>query len=200
MIHGRARRPTPTTDPLVPLVTRVAEGDEGALRELYDATSAQVFGLCLALLRDRGAAEEALVEVFAQLWRQAERYDPGRGPVASWIATLARTRSIDLRRARERQNARRASLDLTHFEQLADPAPAPDEASYISERAARVRCALEALPAEQRRAVEAAFFHGLSHSEVAEALGQPLGTIKTRIRSGLSALRRALATAESEIT
>lgn len=184
----------------MPLVTRVAEGDEGALRSLYDATSAQVFGSCLSILRDRGAAEEAVVEVFAQVWRQAERYDPSRGSVASWIATLARTRAIDHGRARDRQNAGRSPLDAAHVDLFTDPTPTPDEASFQSERAARVHTALESLPAEQRRALEAAFFRGLSHTEVAEWLGLPLGTVKTRIRSGLSALRRALASTESEFS
>ncbi len=201
MIRGSgARQHAGNSDALVALVTRVAEGDEGALRSLYDATSAQVFGTCLSILRDRGAAEEALVEVFAQVWRQAERYDPARGSVSSWIATLARTRAIDLSRTRERQNVGRTPLDAAHLEFVADPTPTPDEASFQSERAARVRTALEALPIDQRRAVEAAFFRGLSHSEVAEWLGLPLGTVKTRIRSGLSALRRALASTESEFS
>lgn len=201
MIHeSGARRHARNSDALVPLVTRVAEGDEGALRSLYDATSAQVFGSCLSILRDRGAAEEAVVEVFAQVWRQAERYDPSRGSVASWIATLARTRAIDHGRARERQNAGRSALDASHVDLFTDPTPTPDEASFQSERAARVHTALGSLPIEQRRALEAAFFGGLSHTEVAEWLGLPLGTVKTRIRSGLSALRRALASTESEFS
>ncbi len=199
MIHGSgARRHARNSDALVALVTRVAEGDEGALRDLYDATSAQVFGSCLAILRDRGAAEEALVEVFAQVWRQAERFDPARGSVSSWIATLARTRALDICRTRERQQLGSTPLDAAHTDLFADPMPTPDEASFASERATRVRTALEALPIDQRRPVEAAFFRGLSHSEVAEWLGLPLGTVKTRIRSGLSALRQALASTESE--
>ncbi len=200
LIHGSgARRRTHGTDALAALVNRIADGDEDALRSLYDATSAQVFGWCLSVLHERDAAEEALVEVYAQVWRQAERYDPSRGCVASWIATLARTRAIDLSRIRERQHAGRTPLDPALADLLPDPKPAPDEASYQEERAARVRLALASLPDDQRRAVEAAFFLGLSHTEVAEALRLPLGTVKTRIRSGLSALRRALASTEGEI-
>jgi RNA polymerase sigma-70 factor (ECF subfamily) len=200
LIHGSdAKRRTHSTDPLAALVIEIADGDERALRTLYDATSAQVFGWCLAVLRERDAAEEAVVEVYAQVWRQAERYDPSRGCVASWIATLARTRSIDLSRTRERQQDGRTPLDPALADLLPDPGPAPDEASFQEERAARVRRALDSLPADQKRAVEAAFFLGLSHTEVADALRLPLGTVKTRIRSGLSALRRALASTEGEI-
>ena len=192
LAHTKTRSARTSEDPLQPLVARIAAGDEDALCRLYEATSSRVFGLSLQILRDRPAAEEALVEVYAQVWRQADRHDPGKGSVATWIATLARTRSIDLARARQRRSQRESVIDIEQLEVLKDPAPGPLEVSHDSERAALVRAALESLPREQKIAVEAAFFGGLSHSEVARALGEPLGTIKTRIRSGLLKLKQSL--------
>jgi RNA polymerase sigma-70 factor, ECF subfamily len=189
----------PRTDPLGDLMPAVAAGDQSAFRALYDATAGRVLGLALQVLRDRAAAEEALVEVYAQVWRQAARYDPEKGSVLSWIATIARTRAVDVRRGRSRALERRATLDEVELAALCDAGPGPVDATADGERARLVRAALDALPREQRRALEAAFFGGLSHSEIAEALGQPLGTVKTRIRSGLAALRAALASAEGEI-
>jgi RNA polymerase sigma-70 factor (ECF subfamily) len=186
------------TDSLGSLMTAVAAGDRAAFRALYDATSARVLGLALQVLRDRAAAEEALVDVYAQVWRQASRYDPEKGSVLTWIATIARTRAVDVRRCRSRAAGREASVDEVRLEAVRDTGPDPSDASADVERARLVRGALAALPREQRRALEAAFFGGLSHSEIADALGQPLGTVKTRIRSGLAALRRALAPAEGE--
>jgi RNA polymerase sigma-70 factor, ECF subfamily len=188
----------PPGDPLAQVVADVAAGDRAAFRALYDATAARVFGLSLQILRDRAAAEEAAVDVYAQIWRQASRYEIEKGSVATWITSMARTRAIDLRRTRARAQDRETALDEVQIERLCECGRDPVEASAESERAGRVRGALDSLPHEQRRAVEAAFFGGLSHTEIAQALGQPLGTVKTRIRSGLSTLRRALATHESE--
>jgi RNA polymerase sigma-70 factor (ECF subfamily) len=186
-------------DPLARVVADVASGDRAAFRALYDATCSRVFGLSLQILRDRSAAEEATVDVYEQIWRQAPRFDSTKGSVPTWITSMARTRAIDLRRTRSRTQERETALDDGQMERLAESERDPVDASVERERARRVRSALEALPREQRRAVEAAFFGGLSHTEIAAALGQPLGTVKTRIRSALSALRRALAIHESEI-
>jgi RNA polymerase sigma-70 factor, ECF subfamily len=186
-------------DPLAGLVRRVALGDEDALRELYDQTSPRVFGLALQILRDRTAAEEAVIEVFNQVWRQAGRHDPAKGCVATWIATLARTRAIDLRRSRRRHHERSVPLDVGEFD-LADHAlPMPCAGVEREDRTLLVQQALATLPKEQRRALAAAYFDGLSHSEIAQLFGTPLGTIKTRIRTGLLALRGALADAEGEV-
>lgn len=203
----RKRPEVPTTPPtdaqaavkvLAEIVAEVASGDQVAFRVLYDATSARVMGLALQILRDRSAAEDALVDVYAQVWRQASRYDPAKGSVPTWIATMARTRAIDVRRNRARTQRRETALDDAALEGLRELGPDPADASADRERAHRVRGALEGLPREQRRALEAAYFSGLSHTEVAQALGQPLGTVKTRIRSGLSALRQALTPTEGE--
>jgi len=137
------------------------------------------------------AAEEATLDVFTQVWRQADRYEPGKGSPLGWLLTMARTRAIDLVRSRGRHADREAMLN----EALAipDQGRSPEDSSGDSEDAVRVHRALAAIPADQRNALVAAYFGGLSHTEVASALGQPLGTVKTRIRSGLIQLRRLLA-------
>jgi RNA polymerase sigma-70 factor (ECF subfamily) len=179
-----------SSDPLAELVRRAAEGEEAALAELYDATSRRVYGLARKILRDRESAEEATLDAYLQLWRQAGCYDPSRGDVLGWLLTLTRSRAIDLLRTRSRRENHEEGLARAHA--LSDPGWDPERASAASERAEQVRVALAALPAEQRDVIEAAYFEGLSHSEVASSLGQPLGTVKTRIRSGMSTLRRLL--------
>lgn len=188
-------------DPLAPLVARVALGDEESLRALYDAVAPLVLGLASGILKEEGESEETLVDVFVQVWRQAERYDPARGSVVSWIATLARTRAIDRRRRRASDPviALPAQDDRLGRHAPSEPAPGPPEVFQGIEERDRMRRAVDSLPFEQRRAIEAAFYGGLSHSEVARELGEPLGTVKTRIRAGLAALRRNLSTLTGEI-
>ncbi len=171
-------------------LTDAARGDERALGALYDATSRRVYGLALQILRDPALAEEATLDVFTQVWRRAGGYDATRGTPLAYLLTLARTRAIDLLRARSRRAAREDELPAEFA--VADPGPDPFAERHDAERADMVRRAVSALPTEQRRAIEAAYFGGLSHSEAAAALGAPLGTVKTRIRDGLTSLRRAL--------
>jgi len=199
--HALGRDPAsiPPDERLVRFVAGVAQGDEEALRGLYDALAERVLGLAQQILRDRAAAEEAVIDVFAQVWRQASRYEPLKGTVATWVTTLARTRAIDVRRQRARHTTRETSMDGIDVEFGSDPTLTPFSLAAAGDRADRVRRALSLLPGEQRLAVEAAFFGGLSHTEIAEAFGQPLGTVKTRIRSGLVALRTALASVEGEV-
>lgn len=196
---SRRSHPAEDDDPLAAVVARIAGGDPAALRVAYDELAPRVLGLALRILRDRTAAEEAVVDVFAQLWRQAGRYDPQKGTVATWVATLARTRAIDVRRSRARHTTREAELSADATDVLRSPGPTPYEASAGNDRAERVQRALATLPQEQRRALEAAFFGGLSHTEIAAEFGHPLGTVKTRIRSGLVALRTALASNDGEV-
>ena len=182
--------PVPPEGILDALIARVASGDEIALGALYDATSRQVFGLGLRILGDRALAEEAVVDVFTQIWQKAARFDPSRGSALTWLLMMARSRAIDLRRSRTAPAEREVCIEtLGHF---ADPSSGPEEQSEESQRAERVRRALGRLPQDQRDVIEAAFMLGLTHSEIAAALGKPLGTIKTRIRLGLAALRSAL--------
>jgi RNA polymerase sigma-70 factor (ECF subfamily) len=193
-------RAVPHPDDLAATLARVALGDEAALKLVYDALSPRVLGLAQQILRDRAAAEEAVVDVFAQVWRQASRYEPLKGSVTTWICTLARTRAIDLRRQRMRHTSRETDIATDGLDPFLDPGPSPLREAAAQDRAGVIQSALDDLPGEQRRAVVAAFFGGLSHTEIAAAFDQPLGTVKTRIRSGLAALRSALATFEGEVT
>ncbi len=176
---------------LAELVDRTARGESAAFAELYEATSQRVFGLASKILEDRSAAEEATLEAYTYLWRYAFRYDPRRGSVMQWLLTVARSRALDQLRSRVRQKAREYPLEAVAAVQ--DPAPGPEELSSKAEQCVRVREALASLPREQREAIETAYWAGLSHAQVADTLGQPLGTVKSRIRMGLASLRRQLA-------
>jgi RNA polymerase sigma-70 factor (ECF subfamily) len=178
------------------LISRIACRDQEALAALYDATAAQVNGLALRILGDRGAAEEVTADVYLQVWRQAERYDPARGAPLSWMLTMARSRAIDRRRAAA--GVGEASEPLRRALEVPSDAPGPEESSAVAERRRAVRAALSRLAAAQRRALELAYFGGLSHSEIAAALGEPLGTVKARIRIGMTRLREILGAAARE--
>ena len=179
-------------DALAALFARISRRDERALETLFDLSSRRVFALTLHILGERGAAEEATLDVFVQVWDQADRYDPLRGTPLGWLLTLARTRAIDLRRSRSRWVEREAALDDDLI--LADPRPTPESASDDEREASRVRRAIASLPADQREALRIVYYGGLSHAEAARALGRPLGTVKTRVRQGLSHLGRLLST------
>jgi RNA polymerase sigma-70 factor (ECF subfamily) len=175
-------------------IGRMAEADETALGALYDATGALVHGLVLRILGDAAAAEEVTADVYMQAWRQAERYDHGRGAASTWLLTLARSRAID--RLRRAQNRRREEPLTDQI--LLDRRPDPLEASASAERRSFVRAALGRLNPQQKLAIELAFFDGLSHAEVAARLGEPLGTVKTRIRLGMLKLAKVLRQLEEE--
>jgi RNA polymerase sigma-70 factor (ECF subfamily) len=171
------------------LIRGVAEGDEQALASLYDSTSRTVYGLLLRILADPASAEEVLLDVYAQVWRQAASYCPERGKPLAWLTTIARSRAIDrLRRTRQEQQ-RVAPLD----EALrAAGGESVEEGVRAGEVRAVLRAALDALVPEQREVIELAYYGGLSHSEIAAARGLPLGTVKTRTRLGLMRLREML--------
>jgi RNA polymerase sigma-70 factor, ECF subfamily len=176
---------------LVSLVESVAAGDQSALATLYDATNRFIYSLILRVLGDMGSAEEVLIDVYTQLWRQAASYDANRGAPLAWMATIARSRAIDRLRSGWQDQHRKESLDV-----LGDApanAASPEESAAASERQRFVREALNLLTPEQRRVIELAYYSGLSHSEIAEKLNQPLGTVKTRTRLGMMKLREALA-------
>lgn len=171
------------------LIGRAAAGDQQAVSELYDATSRMVYGLVLRVLGDEAAAEEVLLDVYMQVWRQAASYDATRGAPLAWLATIARSRAIDRLRAGRQEWQRARSLETVSQQSTGESL---EEAAYMTELRGIVRGALGALSAEQREALELAYYGGLSHSEIAERLGQPLGTVKTRIRLGMMKLRDLL--------
>jgi RNA polymerase sigma-70 factor (ECF subfamily) len=166
------------------LLDRVIARDQGALGELYDNYSRLLYGLILRMLRDRAEAEDALQEVFVQIWQRAGTYRPALGTPAGWFVGIARHRAIDRLRARA---ARGRTVELEP-EALAPLADARDRQPAFGEQAA-IKAALEMLPAEQRLLIEQAFFLGFTHSELAERFHMPLGTVKTRIRAGIQTLR-----------
>src|SRR5262245_2041204 len=177
------------------LVERVADGDMEALARLYDGTSALVYGLARRILGDTGSAEEVTEDVYLQVWRQAARYDATRGGTVRWLLPLARSRAIDRLRAGASSRARHAPLEDAG--EVHDTAPGPEHHAVAGERRTRVRTALGRLSDDQRQAVELAYFHGMTHSEIAAHLDAPLGTVKTRIRLGMEHLRAALGGAEA---
>jgi RNA polymerase sigma-70 factor (ECF subfamily) len=167
------------------LVTAVRGGEESAMAALYDRYSSIVYSVALRVLQDTAAAEDVLQDIFMQLWRNPAAFDASRGNMAAWLAVISRNRAIDvLRRRRPESDIEEVVLSVQ-----------PDLASE-AERVrvmGKVRSALQAMTATQRRALEMAYFEGLSHSEIAEKTGEPLGTIKTRIRTGLLLLRKVFA-------
>jgi len=172
------------------LLAAIARGEESALAALYDETSPWVYGFTRRILRDTEAAEEVTLEVYLQAWRRAAEYSPRRGSPGAWLLTIARSRAID----RLRSTAARARREEPFCEGFDPPSAAigPPAASAEAERQRLVAEAIASLPREQRRAIELAFFEGLSHGEIAERLGEPLGTVKTRIRLGMMKLRETL--------
>lgn len=173
-------------------LARIAEGDGAALAILYDAHSRAIYSLALRVLGEQADAEEVVQDVFAQVWRQAARYDPGRGSVGAWMMTIARSRAIDRLRARRARPDRVAVVNDADTRERPAASADPSDALAMEIDAGRVRAALGELPLLQRIAIELAYFEGLTQSEIAERLEQPLGTIKTRVRLGLLKLRDVL--------
>ena len=161
-------------------------GDQSALAELYDRYSSVVYAVALRVLGDTGAAEDVLQEVFLQLWRNPGAFDAARGSLGSWLAVITRNRAIDLLRRR------RPETDIEDV--IVSMAPDLAAEADRSRAAAKVREVMGAMAQPQRVALEMAYFEGMSHTEIASKTGEPLGTIKTRIRAGLIALRKAFQT------
>jgi len=179
------------------LVERMAGGDERALGELYDRHGEMAYSLALAVARERADAEEIVADVFGQAWRNAASYDPGRGSVAGWLATITRTRALDLVRARGRRARAMERAAQGDSDGLASTmgaaADSPDRRIERGEARRLVARSLGELPDPQRRVIELAYFGGLSQSEIAAELREPLGTVKTRMRAGMQKLRGSLA-------
>lgn len=174
------------------LLSRIAGGDSVAFASFYDRHSNLLFSIATHVLRDDREAEDVLQESMVALWERASSYDRTLGKPVSWAITLTRNRAIDrLRALKRRQHGAAQPLDELESV-LTDPAASASDSAMTQESAGLVRTALTALPGEQRAAIELAFFRGLTHSEIAEQLEVPLGTIKARIRRGMLLLRDAL--------
>jgi RNA polymerase sigma-70 factor (ECF subfamily) len=165
------------------LLQRVRQGDQRAMAEVFDRYSRAVYSVALRILKDTGHAEDVMQEIFFQVWRNSDSFVQGRGSLGAWLVVIARNRSIDLLR-------RRKPTDSVEDVVLASSTNLASEAEHNA-MIEKVQKVLKDLPAEQQRSMEMAFFEGLSHSEIAEKTGDPLGTVKTRIRLALITLRKA---------
>ena len=180
---GLVNSPPPSAQDDTALLALVQRGDEYAMASLFDRYSKVVYSVALRVLRDPSSAEDVLQEVFMQIWRNPDSFTAAKGSLGGWLAIVSRNRSIDsLRRKRPSTNLENVVLVSSY--NLADEA----ERNSLMERA---RGVIVQLPKEQRKTLEMAFFDGLTHSEIAEMTGDPLGTVKTRIRSALLTLRKA---------
>ena len=171
------------------LVALVARGDEDALAELYDRVGRIAFGLALRILRDERHAEDAVQEAFLQVWRSAATFRPERAKASTWVLTLVHRRAVDLVRREERRQADPLTDDAGAAMEAAEQT---DEAAWLRFERERVQTALKQLPDLQREALELSYYGGFSQSELAERLGVPLGTIKSRMFAGLARLRELL--------
>lgn len=178
------------------LLERASGGDERALGDLYDRHADVVFSLAKAIVGSRTDAEDVSAAVFAQLWRTAAQYDAARGTVAAWLCTITRTRALDLLRARKRRERVEEAAAQADEQGLALPLAqhprSPDADVELGEARQVVARSLVALPEPQRRVIELAYFGGLSQSDIAATLAEPLGTVKSRMRSALEKLRQSL--------
>ena len=170
------------------LVALAARSEQPALAELYDRYGRPAYGLALRVLRDESLAEDAVQEAFLALWRTAARFVPERGKASTWILTLVHRRAVDLVRREERRRAD----PLDNVPEPSDGSEGADEEAWLRLQRERVQGALTQLPDQQREAIELAYYGGFTQSELAERLGQPLGTIKSRMFMGLSRLRELL--------
>jgi RNA polymerase sigma-70 factor (ECF subfamily) len=175
-----------TTD--TELLEGIARRDEASLAALYDRYRVLAFSLALRVVNDRGRAEDVVQDAFLSVWRRATSYAEGRGSVKTWLTTIVRNRAIDLVRARRESDSDDEAVLLS----IRDPRPSVVEQVTASLDRDTIRAAIAALPAEQRQALAMAYFEGRSHSEIAEVTGLPLGTVKSRIRLGMSRLKGLL--------
>ncbi len=169
----------------------IRAGEQDALARLYDESSRLVFSLALRILGNSADAEEVTLDVYTQVWREARNFDAERGNAVTWLTMLARSRAIDRLRSRLARTGREEPMP--EYAEFEDAAPRPDEAGEADQQRRRVAKALAMLPPEQRQVIELAYYSGLSQTELAARLGQPLGTVKTRVRLGMMKLRELLA-------
>ncbi|MFM7404935.1 MAG: sigma-70 family RNA polymerase sigma factor [Erythrobacter sp.] len=190
--------PRPTNDDareaLRDAMVRLGAGDQAALEEIYRATRVKLFGICLRILGDRKEAEDALQDVYFNLWQRADRYDPARASPIAWLATFARNRAIDrLRSGKVRGNA----VAVEEAAPIADESPLADALLVDAEQAAQIYKCLGTLDNRTQSQIRAAFFEGYTYAQLAEAADVPLGTMKSWIRRGLQRLRACLEASEA---
>jgi RNA polymerase sigma-70 factor (ECF subfamily) len=186
-------RRTPDTD-WSSYIDRAARGEQQALAQLYDESSRLIYSVVARIVGDSADAEEVTLDVYAQIWRQAKDYTAGRGSPSTWMIMIARSRALD--RVRSRQGRLQRETALEDVVDARSREEEPEEKAWLSQRRRRVRQAMADLAPEQREVIEMSFFLGFTHSELAEKLGQPLGTVKTRIRLGMIKLKQTLSSAE----
>jgi RNA polymerase sigma-70 factor (ECF subfamily) len=189
LLYANKTRPRVSEQEWVGLVQAIAKGDERALHALYEQTHRIVFTLTMRIVGNRETAEELTVDVFHDVWRRAAAYDPASGSVLGWMLNQARSRAID--RLRFEQRKRRAP-DHADTSVTIAPSSSPHDVLDARDQGRLLREALRVLTKDERQAIETAFFSELTYREVAAKFDQPLGTVKTRIRSGLEKLRQAL--------
>jgi RNA polymerase sigma-70 factor, ECF subfamily len=187
VLYAKSKAPVPERD-WANLVQSIAAGDQLALHALYERAHRPVFTLIMRITANRETAEELTIDVFYDVWRHASGYDTAKGTVLGWIMNQARSRAID--RLRFESRKKRSNGGDVPLDELAVD---PSQLGELEEQSQLLRTALAALTPDERQAIETTFFAGLTHAEAAARLNQPLGTIKTRIRSALHKLRRALA-------
>jgi RNA polymerase sigma-70 factor, ECF subfamily len=168
------------------VIAGVRSGDESAMAVLYDRYSRVVYSVALRVVSDSNAAEDILQDVFIQLWRKPQAFDASRGNLGAWLAVIARHRAID--------HVRKRRPETDPAETVIAVDADLERTTARNEAVQQIRAVVSAMPSDQKLALEMAFFEGLTHSEIAERTGQPLGTVKTRIRAGLVAIRKAFAT------
>ncbi len=177
-----------STDPLAELLPRIAAGDRGALRQLYEATSAKLFGVCLRILSDRDESEDVLQEVYLTIWRRADRFEAGRASVMTWISTIARNRAIDRLRARGPMAYAEPVEDL----EIDDGSVRADDLVVAAQEGQALNECLGELDPRTQTVIRTAFFEGVTYEALASRMDTPLGTVKSWIRRGLLKLKGCL--------
>ena len=179
---------SPTSDILTPLMARVAQGDREALRQLYDATSAKLFGVCLRILSDREESEDVLQDVYVTIWRRADRFDATRASVMTWLSTIARNRAIDRLRARGPM----AYAEPVDELEIPDGADSAETLLSAADDRNKLHGCLSELDERTEKVIRTAFFEGVTYEALARRMDAPLGTVKSWIRRGLAKLKGCL--------
>ena len=172
------------------LITKIAKGCESALKKLYNSTITQIYGLAYKIVSNKADADEVALDVFKQIWNKATDYEPGRGSPSAWLITVTRSRAID----KIRSDTKRRTTNEPLLYDTEDNNPLPDESTLVREKRERIEKALSVLTPKQRESIELAYFKGLSQSEISRKMNEPLGTVKSWMRSGMIRLKEILLT------